>query len=212
MNKKNRLTFRIITIGIAVVSLSILVTACALAQRPADINGNALGAGADEEADVPMLSNNEEIPEGYVVNASGELVSIEEIRERIALEAVDETEIKTPEDVAAMNEFAEYSSGIQQFLNTIDMETADILFKYTGITIEPTPSEFSEIWANIRTMLEFLEEYTISYEEFDTVFRYFLRRDDIIHIYNPELLLEMETVLQPLFEYHNYVYIPNGTE
>ena len=61
-------------------------------------------------------------------------------------------------------------------------------------------------------MREFLEEYTLSYEEFDTVFRYFLRRDDIIHIYNPELLLEMETVLQPLFEYHNYVYIPNGTE
>lgn len=212
MNKKNRLIFRILTIGIAMISLSALVTACALAQRPADINGNVPGAGTSEDEGVTMRPNSGDVPDGYVVNASGELVSIERIWERIALETVDETQIKTPEDEAAMNEFAEYSSGIQQFLNTIDMEAADILFKYTGITIEPTPSEFSEIWANIRTMLEFLEAHTIGYEEFDTVFRYFLRRNDIIHIYNPELLLEMEIVLQPLFEYHNYVYIPNGME
>ena len=79
---------------------------------------------------------------------------------------------------------------IENFLDAIDQEAADILYSYTGKRLDVLTLDWSANMSHMQDMLDLLDDHSINYEEFDTMFRYFLRR----------------------IEYYNYEYIPNGTE
>ena len=95
-----------------------------------------------------------------------------------------------------------------------DRTTYNIYAKYTGESL--TVLLFGDDWdadlLNMNKILGMLQTTTVTYDEFDTIFRYFLRRIDRIDERTPELRGEMERVLEPLLEYHQYEYIPDGWE
>lgn len=213
MKQRSGLVIKAVIVSIMCISISALT----------GINADALNAAEQLRlnTDVDVFTDTVDVnsvPNGYMLNAFGELVSIEEcIRENQAIidtqNQQGESEwVMTESDEDALLEYVALSAEQQKFEFAIDTEAAGILKGYTGISIVPTPSELSQNWSNMRTMLDFLGSYSISYEEFDTVFRYFLRRWQLVDTYNPEFRAEIEVVIGPLAEFHSYEYIPNGLE
>ena len=101
---------------------------------------------------------------------------------------------------------------IENFLDAIDQEAADILYSYTGKRLDVLTLDWSANMSHMQDMLDLLDDHSINYEEFDTIFRYFLRRIDLVRERNPEFEESINQIIGPCIEYYNYEYIPNGTE
>ncbi len=132
------------------------------------------------------------------------------------LEENPQTETNTP-DAGLLQHVQEVTQAYEQELakdDENDRNTYNIYAQHTGELL--TAVLFGDNWDtdlfNMNKILEMLQTTTVSYDEFDTIFRYFLRRIDRIDERDPDFRGEIEKVLEPLLEYHQYEYIPNGRE
>ena len=155
MKQRSGLVIKAVIVSIMCISISALT----------GINADALNAAEQLRlnTDVDVFTDTVDVnsvPNGYMLNAFGELVSIEEcIRENQAIidtqNQQGESEwVMTESDEDALLEYVALSSEQQKFEFAIDTEAAGILKEYTGISIVPTPSELSQNWSNMRTMLD----------------------------------------------------------
>ena len=127
-----------------------------------------------------------------------------------------QTEMNTP-DAELLQHVQEVTQAYEQKLakdDENDRTTYNIYAKYTGESL--TVVLFGDDWdADLLKMnkkVGMLQTTTVTYVEFETIISYFIRRIDRIDERTPELRGEMERVLEPLLEYHQYEYIPDGWE
>lgn len=132
------------------------------------------------------------------------------------LEENPQTEMNTP-DAGLLQHVQEVTQAYEQKLakdDENDLNTYNIYSKHTGESL--TVILFGDDWdadlLNMNKILKMLQTTTLTYDEFDTIFRYFLRRIDKVDKMIPQYKGEIENVLAPLFAYHHYEYVPDGFE
>ena len=137
---------------------------------------------------------------------------------RINDEAEKESETKPaytpgPEDLEALREDKEMREALIKLLDEIDYEAAEIYSSYNnGEQLNVLTRNRDEYIQNAEKMLALLDRKVVNYEEFDTIYRFFVRRFYTINFEFPELAEERDAVMEACVEYYNYEYIPNGTE
>ena len=137
---------------------------------------------------------------------------------RINDEAEKESETKPaytpgPEDLEALREDKEMREALIKFLDEIDYEAAEIYSSYNnGEQLNVLTRNKDEYKQNAEKMLALLDRKVVNYEEFDTIYRFFVRRFYTINLEFPELAEERDAVMEACIEHYNYEYIPNGTE
>ncbi len=132
------------------------------------------------------------------------------------LEENPQTEMNTP-DAGLLQHVQEVTQAYEQKLakdDENDLNTYNIYSKHTGESL--TVILFGDDWdadlLNMNKILKMLQTTTLTYDEFDTIFRYFLRRIDKVDKMIPQYKGEIENVLAPLLAYHHYEYVPDGFE
>lgn len=119
----------------------------------------------------------------------------------------------SPEVIASLQEQKEAREALIKFLDEIDYEAAEIYSGYNnGEQLNVLTLNRDEYIQNAKKMLALLERKVVNYEEFDTIYRFFVRRFYTINIEFPELAEERDAVMEACIEHYNYEYIPNGTE
>ena len=137
---------------------------------------------------------------------------------RINDEAEKESETKPaytpgPEDLEALREDKEMREALIKLLDEIDYEAAEIYSSYNnGEQLNVLTRNKDEYKQNAEKMLALLDRKVVNYEEFDTIYRFFVRRFYTINLEFPELAEERDAVMEACIEHYNYEYIPNGTE
>ncbi len=118
-----------------------------------------------------------------------------------------------PEDLEALREDKEMREELIKLLDEIDYEAAEIYSSYNnGEQLNVLTRNKDEYKQNAEKMLALLDRKVINYEEFDTIYRFFVRRFYTINLEFPELAEERDAVMEACIEHYNYEYIPNGTE
>ena len=168
---------------------------------------------------VPLELNGSGLPlriGDWFINANSEytnLVDIKREREEIFAQNPNPIPALTLEEKAEIETWINSHTELERFKNEIDLEAGEIFRKYSnGKAFNALTTDLSENMQNMIDMLELLDKQTINYEEFDTVYRYFLRRGCLISELYPEFEVEISEVIQACFDFYSYVYIPNGTE
>ena len=119
----------------------------------------------------------------------------------------------SPEVIASLQEQKEAREALIKLLDEIDYEAAEIYSSYNnGEQLNVLTRNKDEYKQNAEKMLALLERKVVNYEEFDTIYRFFVRRFYTINIEFPELAEERDAVMEACIEHYNYEYIPNGTE
>lgn len=119
----------------------------------------------------------------------------------------------SPEVIASLKEQKEAREALIKLLDEIDYEAAEIYSGYNnGEQLNVLTLNRDEYIQNAKKMLALLERKVVNYEEFDTIYRFFVRRFYTINIEFPELAEERDAVMEACIEHYNYEYIPNGTE
>ena len=119
----------------------------------------------------------------------------------------------SPEVIASLQEQKEAREALIKLLDEIDYEAAEIYSGYNnGEQLNVLTLNRDEYIQNAKKMLALLERKVVNYEEFDTIYRFFVRRFYTINIEFPELAEERDAVMEACIEHYNYEYIPNGTE
>ena len=137
---------------------------------------------------------------------------------RINDEAEKESETKPaytpgPEDLEALREDKEMREALIKFLDEIDYEAAEIYSSYNnGEQLNVLTRNKDEYKQNAEKLLALLDRKVVNYEEFETIYRFFVRRFYTINLEFPELAEERDAVMEACIEHYNYEYIPNGTE
>ena len=118
-----------------------------------------------------------------------------------------------PEDLEALREDKEMREALIKLLDEIDYEAAEIYSGYNnGEQLNVLTRNKDEYKQNAEKMLALLDRKVVNYEEFDTIYRFFVRRFYTINLEFPELAEERDAVMEACIEHYNYEYIPNGTE
>ena len=118
-----------------------------------------------------------------------------------------------PEDLEALREDKEMREELIKLLDEIDYEAAEIYSSYNnGEQLNVLTRNKDEYKQNAEKMLALLDRKVVNYEEFDTIYRFFVRRFYTINLEFPELAEERDAVMEACIEHYNYEYIPNGTE
>ena len=100
-----------------------------------------------------------------------------------------------------------------KILDEIDYKAAEIYSSYNnGEQLNVLTRNKDEYKQNAEKMLALLDRKVVNYEEFDTIYRFFVRRFYTINLEFPELAEERDAVMEACIEHYNYEYIPNGTE
>ncbi len=119
----------------------------------------------------------------------------------------------SPEVIASLQEQKEAREALIKFLDEIDYEAAEIYGSYNnGEQLNVLTRNKAEYKQNAEKMLALLDRKVVNYEEFDTIYRFFVRRFYTINLEFPELAEERDAVMEACIEHYNYEYIPNGTE
>ena len=119
----------------------------------------------------------------------------------------------SPEDLEVMREEKEMREALIKLLDEIDYEAAEIYSGYNnGEQLNVLTRNKDEYKQNAEKMLALLDRKVVNYEEFDTIYRFFVRRFYTINLEFPELAEERDAVMEACIEHYNYEYIPNGTE
>ena len=119
----------------------------------------------------------------------------------------------SPEVIASLQEQKEAREALIKLLDEIDYEAAEIYSSYNnGEQLNVLTRNKAEYKQNAEKMLALLDRKVVNYEEFDTIYRFFVRRFYTINIEFPELAEERDAVMEACIEHYNYEYIPNGTE
>ena len=119
----------------------------------------------------------------------------------------------SPEVIASLKEQKEAREALIKLLDEIDYEAAEIYSSYNnGEQLNVLTRNKDEYKQNAEKMLALLDRKVINYEEFDTIYRFFVRRFYTINLEFPELAEERDAVMEACIEHYNYEYIPNGTE
>ena len=119
----------------------------------------------------------------------------------------------SPEVIASLQEQKEAREALIKLLDEIDYEAAEIYSSYNnGEQLNVLTRNKDEYKQNAEKMLELLDRKVVNYEEFDTIYRFFVRRFYTINLEFPELAEERDAVMEACIEHYNYEYIPNGTE
>ena len=119
----------------------------------------------------------------------------------------------SPEVIASLQEQKEAREALIKLLDEIDYEAAEIYSSYNnGEQLNVLTRNKDEYKQNAEKMLALLDRKVINYEEFDTIYRFFVRRFYTINLEFPELAEERDAVMEACIEHYNYEYIPNGTE
>lgn len=153
-----------------------------------------------------------------VLNANGEYTNIDDImREKQEyadwLEQNPQPETTmSPEDVADLEELNARIEAWEEQDKQSDRDALNIYKRYTGNAVMELPLNRADELELMRSMLDLLDDRILTYDEFDTMFRYFLRRIDGIRENDPEFVVEIEAVFGPLLDYYEYNYIPDGRE
>ncbi len=128
----------------------------------------------------------------------------------------DEEEIEytySPEELAVIQADREMREALIELLDEIDYEAAEIYSAYNnGEQLNVLTRNRAEYIQNAEKMLALLDRKVVNYEEFDTIYRFFVRRFDTISFDLPELAQERDAIMEACVEFYNYEYIPNGTE
>ena len=128
----------------------------------------------------------------------------------------DEEEIEytySPEELAVIQADREMREALIELLDEIDYEAAEIYSAYNnGEQLNVLTRNRAEYIQNAEKMLALLDRKVVNYEEFDTIYRFFVRRFYTINLEFPELAQERDAIMEACVEYYNYEYIPNGTE
>ncbi len=119
----------------------------------------------------------------------------------------------SPEVIASLKEQKEAREALIKLLDEIDYEAAEIYSSYNnGEQLNVLTRNKDEYKQNAEKMLALLDRKVVNYEEFDTIYRFFVRRFYTINLEFPELAEERDAVMEACIEHYNYEYIPNGTE
>ena len=119
----------------------------------------------------------------------------------------------SPKDLEVMREEKEMREALIKLLDEIDYEAAEIYSGYNnGEQLNVLTRNKDEYKQNAEKMLALLDRKVVNYEEFDTIYRFFVRRFYTINLEFPELAEERDAVMEACIEHYNYEYIPNGTE
>ena len=119
----------------------------------------------------------------------------------------------SPKDLEVMREEKEMREALIKLLDEIDYEAAEIYSSYNnGEQLNVLTRNKDEYKQNAEKMLALLDRKVVNYEEFDTIYRFFVRRFYTINLEFPELAEERDAVMEACIEHYNYEYIPNGTE
>ena len=119
----------------------------------------------------------------------------------------------SPEVIASLQEQKEAREALIKLLDEIDYEAAEIYSSYNnGEQLNVLTRNKDEYKQNAEKMLALLDRKVVNYEEFDTIYRFFVRRFYTINLEFPELAEERDAVMEACIEHYNYEYIPNGTE
>ena len=119
----------------------------------------------------------------------------------------------SPEVIASLQEQKEAREALIKLLDEIDYEAAEIYSGYNnGEQLNVLTRNKDEYKQNAEKMLALLDRKVVNYEEFDTIYRFFVRRFYTINLEFPELAEERDAVMEACIEHYNYEYIPNGTE
>ena len=168
---------------------------------------------------VPLELNGSGLPlriGDWFINANSEytnLVDIKREREEIFAQNPNPIPALTLEEKAEIETWINSHTELEKFKNEIDLEAGEIFRRYSnGKAFDALTTDLNENMQNMIDMLELLDKQTINYEEFDTVYRYFLRSGCLVSELYPEFEVEMSEVIQACFDFYSYVYIPNGTE
>lgn len=151
-----------------------------------------------------------------VLNANGEYTNIDDVmREKQEyadwLEQNPQPETTmSPEDEAELEALFARLEALQEQDKQSDRDALNIYKRYTGNAVMELPLNRADELELMRSMLDLLDDRILTYDEFDTMFRYFLRRIDRIRENDPEFEDEMDVVFVPLVDY--YVYIPDASK
>ena len=119
----------------------------------------------------------------------------------------------SPEVLESLREQKERREALIELLDEIDYEAAGIYSAYNnGEQLNVLTRNKAEYKQNAEKMLALLDRKVVNYEEFDTIYRFFVRRFYTINLEFPELAQERDAIMEACVEYYNYEYIPNGTE
>ena len=119
----------------------------------------------------------------------------------------------SPEDLEVIREEKERREALIKLLDEKDYEAAEIYSSYNnGEQLNVLTRNRAEYIQNAEKMLALLDRKVVNYEEFDTIYRFFVRRFDTISFDLPELAQERDAIMEACVEFYNYEYIPNGTE
>ena len=119
----------------------------------------------------------------------------------------------SPEVIASLQEQKEAREALIKLLDEIDYEAAEIYSSYNNEEqLNVLTRNKDEYKQNAEKMLALLDRKVVNYEEFDTIYRFFVRRFYTINLEFPELAEERDAVMEACIEHYNYEYIPNGTE
>ncbi len=194
-----------------------IILSCALAGI-AVLIGVYFGLGNTSSADILNVEDKPKQTLNGVLNANGEYTNIDDImREKQEyadwLEQNPQPETTmSPEDVADLEELNARIEAWEEQDKQSDRDAVDIYVRYTGNAVMELPLNRDAELELMRSMLDLLDDRILTYDEFDTMFRYFLRRIDRIRENDPEFEDEMDVVFGPLLDYYEYNYIPDGRE
>ena len=119
----------------------------------------------------------------------------------------------SPEDLEVIREEKERREALIKLLDEKDYEAAEIYSSYNnGEQLNVLTRNKAEYKQNAEKMLALLDRKVVNYEEFDTIYRFFVRRFYTINLEFPELAQERDAIMEACVEFYNYEYIPNGTE
>ncbi len=194
-----------------------IILSCALAGI-AVLIGVYFGLGNTSSADILNVEDKPKQTLNGVLNANGEYTNIDDImREKQEyadwLEQNPQPETTmSPEDEAELEALFARLEALQEQDKQSDRDALNIYKRYTGNAVMELPLNRADELELMRSMLDLLDDRILTYDEFDTMFRYFLRRIDRIRENDPEFEDEMDVVFVPLVDYYDYVYIPDGRE
>lgn len=194
-----------------------IILSCALAGI-AVLIGVYFGLGNTSSADILNVEDKPKQTLNGVLNANGEYTNIDDVmREKQEyadwLEQNPQPETTmSPEDEAELEALFARLEALQEQDKQSDRDALNIYKRYTGNAVMELPLNRADELELMRSMLDLLDDRILTYDEFDTMFRYFLRRIDRIRENDPEFEDEMDVVFVPLVDYYDYVYIPDGRE
>ncbi len=150
---------------------------------------------------------------GGWIKSVGAYVHMDEIARINDEEEKKHLETTSPEVLESLREQKERREELIRILDEKDYEAAEIYSAYNnGEQLNVLTRNRAEYVQNAEKMLALLDRKVVNYEEFDTIYRFFVRRFYTINLEFPELAQERDAIMEACVEFYNYEYIPNGTE